>query len=117
MSNKLKEIYNTLKLVMPEYGIELQSEAVQIYPKDSQFSFQSITINVIKQGIYIEVFNMNISELEWMFNIEEISMKEAFKVLVDYGENAAPEFDIYLGKGCSVKYYRATLKDNYEKRR
>ena len=33
MSNKLKEIYGTLKLVMPEYDVELYSDdAVRITP-------------------------------------------------------------------------------------
>lgn len=122
MSNKLKEIYGILKLVMPEYDVELYSDdAVRITPKDSSSMFQGITINNTKQdSMCIEVLGMDIHELEWMFNVKEITIEEAFCILDDYNNKESAdraEFGIILGKDCSLNYYIATLKDNYDKKR
>lgn len=122
MRNKLKEIYGTLKLVMPEYDVELYSnDAVRIAPKDSSNMFQGITINNTKQNsMCIEALNMDIHELEWMFNVKEIPIEEAFCILDDYNNKGAAdraEFGIILGKDCGLNYYIATLKDNYGKKR
>lgn len=122
MKDKLKEIYGTLKLVMPEYNIDLYSDdAVRITPKDSSNMFQGITINNTKQNsMCIEVLDMNIHELEWMFNIKEITIEEAFCILDDYNNKKAAdraEFGIIIGKDCGLNYYIATLKDNYGKKR
>jgi hypothetical protein len=122
MSNKLKEIYGTLKLVMPEYDIELYSDdAVRITPKDSSDMFQGITINNTKQNsMCIEVLNMDIHELDWMFNVKEIPIEEAFCILDDYNNKRNADrgkfFCIIPGKG-GLNYYTATLKDNYGKKR
>jgi hypothetical protein len=121
MSNKLKEIYGTLKLVMPEYDIEYYDDAVRITPKDSSNMFQGITINNTKQNsMCIEALDMNIHELDWMFNVKEIPIEEAFCILDDYNNKGAAdrrEFGIFLGKDCNLHYYIATLKDNYGKKR
>ena len=102
MSNKLKEIYGTLKLVMPEYDVELYSDdAVRITP------------------MCIEVLDMDIHELEWMFNVKEIPIEEAFCILDGYNNKEAAvrrEFGIIINN-CGLSYYIATLKDNYEKKR
>ena len=121
MSNKLKEIYGTLKLVMPEYDVELYSDdAVRITPKDSSNMFQGITINNTKQdSMCIEVLDMDIHELEWMFNVKEIPIEEAFCILDDYNTKEAAarrEFGIIINN-CGLNYYIATLKDNYDKKR
>lgn len=121
MSNKLKEIYGILKLVMPEYDIESDSDAVRITPKDRSNIFQGITINNTKHNsMCIEVLGMDIHELEWMFNIKEITIEEAFCILDVYNNREAADrcqFGIFLGKNCGLNYYIATLKDNYEKKR
>ena len=121
MKNKLKEIYGTLKLVMPEYDVELDSDAVRITPKDSSNMFQGITINNTKQNsMCIEVVGMDIHELEWMFNVKEIPVEEAFCILDGYNNKGAAdraEFCIILGRDCGLNYYIATLKDNYGKKR
>ena len=122
MSNKLKEIYGTLKLVMPEYDIELYSDdAVRITPKGSSSIFQGITINNTKQdSMCIEALGMDIHELEWMFDIKEITIEKAFCILDDYNNKEAAdrqEFGIIMGKNCGLNYYIATLKDNYDKKR
>lgn len=119
MKNKLKEIYGTLKLVMPEYGVELDSDdVVRITPKDSSNMFQGITINNTKQNsMCIEVLNMDIHELDWMFNVKEIPIEEAWCILDDYNKRSRAEFAIILGKDCGLNYYIATLKDNYGKKR
>lgn len=121
MSNKLKEIYGTLKLVMPEYDIELYSDdAVRITPKDSSNMFQGITINNTKQNsMCIEVLDMDIHELDWMFNVKEIPIEEAFCILDGYNNKGAAdrrEFGIIINN-CGLNYYIATLKDNYGKKR
>lgn len=120
---KLKEMYGTLKLVMPEYDIEYYDDAVRITPKDSKHMFQGITINNTKQNnMCIEVLDMDIHELDWMFNIKEITIEEAFCILDAYNNKEAADrcqfFGIYfLGKNCGLNYYIATLKDNYDKKR
>ena len=122
MRNKLKEIYGTLKLVMPEYDIELYSDdAVRITPKDSSNMFQGITINNTKQNsMCIEVLNMDIHELDWMFNVKEIPIEEAFCILDGYNNKGTANRDRFFciipGKG-GLNYYTATLKDNYGKKR
>lgn len=118
MSNKLKEIYGTLKLVMPEYDIDLDSDAVQITPKSKNNIFQGITINITKQSIIcIEVLNMDMYELDWMFNVKEIPIEKAFNILGNHSHEEAAAFSIMLGKDCDLHYYIATLKDNYGKKR
>lgn len=115
---KLKEIYGTLKLVMPEYDIEYYDDAVRITPKDSSNMFQGITINNTKQNsMCIEVLDMNIHELDWMFNVKEIPIEEAWCILDDYNKRGRAEFGIILNKDCGLNYYIATLKDNYGKKR
>lgn len=122
MKNKLKEIYGTLKLVMPEYDIELYSDdAVRITPKDSSDMFQGITINNTKQNsMCIEALNMDIHELDWMFNVKEIPIEEAWSILDDYNNKGTADrgkfFCIIPGKG-GLNYYIATLKDDYDKKR
>lgn len=125
MSNKLKEIYGTLKLVMPEYDVELYSDdAVRITPKDSSNMFQGITINNTKQNsMCIEVLNMDIHKLEWMFNVKEIPIEEAFCILDDYNNKEIADRGRFFciipgipGKG-GLNYYIATLRDNYGKKR
>lgn len=118
---KLKEMYGTLKLVMPEYDIEYSDDAVRITPKDSSNMFQGITINNTKQNsMCIEALNMDIHELDWMFNVKEIPIEEAFCILDDYNNKETADrgrfFCIIPGKG-GLNYYIATLKDNYGKKR
>lgn len=120
MSNKLKEIYGTLKLVMPEYDVEYSDDAVSITPKGRSNIFQGITINNTKQdSVCIEVLDMDIHELEWMFDVKEIPIEEAFCILDGYNNKEADrrEFGIIMGNNCSLSYYIATLKDNYDKKR
>lgn len=118
MRNKLKEIYGTLKLVMPEYDVEYSDDAVRITPKDNSNMFQGIIINNTKQNsMCIEVVGMDIHELDWMFNVKEIPIEKAFNILGNYSHEEAAAFSIMLGKECDLHYYIATLKDNYGKKR
>lgn len=115
---KLKEIYGILKLVMPEYDIEYYDDAVCITPKDSSNMFQDITINITKQSIIcIEVLNMDMHELDWMFNVKEIPIEKAFNILGNHSHEEPAALSIMLGKDCNLHYYIATLKDNYGKKR